>query len=92
MVPYRAIWIVLGHLNRPRTRSISTVQDVADVRHRRKDEPTVEDDIKYVVLFLEPIGLILSACKHAHPSSKLRRWHQTSSTGTRWIDLSIEYF
>lgn len=59
-VPYRAIWMILGHLNRPRTRSISTVQDVANVRHRGKDKPTIKDDVEYLMLFLETIGLILS--------------------------------
>ena len=55
----RALWIIFGHLSRPRSRSVSTVQYVAEACHRWEDKSAIEDQIEYVVLRFEPMSFFL---------------------------------
>lgn len=60
IISYLTIRIALGHLNSPRSCTISAIQYFPRIRQRRKNEPSIEDEVKDTVLVLQSFCFFLS--------------------------------
>ena len=90
---YSALRVAICYFNSPGSGPISTIQDVSHVCHWGKYQSSIEDYIQKLMLGCESLDLILLCFERSSSqwARCLLHW-PTSSTGTRWMELSTEYF